>query len=75
MPILSASQEPGVGPSLAHLDHLLADTHELVVQLWVHHFRLLQLEDLLVALLGQLLLALLQTLDHLTGGDERSLRR
>ena len=61
-----------VGP--AHLDHLLADTHELVVQLRVHHFRLLQLKDLLVALLGQLLLVLLQTLDHLTG-DERSLRR
>lgn len=52
----------------AHLDHLLAHPHELVVQLRVHHLHLLQLEHLLVAAGRQLLLILLQALDHLEGG-------
>lgn len=50
---------------VSHPDHLLADSHELEVELWVHHFRLLQSEDLLMALLGQVLLAFFQTLNHL----------
>lgn len=42
--------------SAHHLDHLLADSHQRVVQLWIHHLSLLQLEHLLVAPGTQLLL-------------------
>lgn len=52
-------------PPLPHLDHLLADSHQLVVELRVGHLHLLQPEDPLVAALAELLLLLLQTLDHL----------
>lgn len=43
-----------------HLDHLLADSHQCVVQLWIHHLCLLQLEHLLVAPGTQLLLDFFQ---------------
>lgn len=43
-----------------HLDHLLADPHQCVVQLWIHHLCLLQLEHLLVAPGTQLLLDFFQ---------------
>ena len=56
---------PSPPPSLLHLDHLLADSHQLVVELGVAHLHLLQSEDPLVAALTELLLLLLQTLDHL----------
>lgn len=51
---------------LHHLDHLFADSHELVVELGVAHLHLLQSEDPLVAALAELLLLLLQTLNHLS---------
>lgn len=51
--------------SLAYPDHVLADSHQLVVQLRIAHFHLLQLEDPLVTALSQLALVLLQTLDDL----------
>lgn len=53
-----------------YLDHLLADPHQLVVELEVAHLHLLQLEDPLVAALAQLPLLLLQALHHLQGGGQ-----
>lgn len=50
---------------LAYPDHVLADSHQLVVQFRINHLHLLQLEDPLVAALCQLTLVLLQTLDNL----------
>lgn len=50
---------------LAYPDHVLADSHQLVVQFGINHLHLLQLEDPLVAALSQLTLVLLQTLDDL----------
>ena len=50
---------------LAYPDHVLADSHQLVVQFRINHLHLLQLEDPLVAALSQLTLVLLQTLDDL----------
>lgn len=32
-----------------YLYHLLADSHECIIQFWVHHLCLLQLKNLLVA--------------------------
>lgn len=64
MPVRPRPPRPSSAP---HLDHLFADAHQLVVQLGVAHLHLLQPEDALVAALAQLLLLLLQTLDHLRG--------
>lgn len=51
--------------SLAYPDHVLADSHQLVVQFRIDHLHLLELEDPLVAALCQITLVLLQTLDNL----------
>lgn len=51
--------------SCPHLDHLLADSHESVVQFWIHHLCLLEPEDLLVAPGAELLLVFLQALNNL----------
>lgn len=48
-----------------YLDHLLADSHECVVQFWVHHLCLLQLKHLLVAPCTQLLLDFFQAFNNL----------
>lgn len=48
-----------------YLDHLLADPHECVVQLWVHHLCLLQFKHLLVASCTQLLLDFFQAFNNL----------
>lgn len=51
--------------SSAHLDHVFANSHQLIVQFRIHHLHLLELEDLLVAARRQLLLFVLQTLNNL----------
>lgn len=56
---------------VSHPDHLLADSHELEVQFWVHHLSLLQSEDFLMAVRSQTLLIFLQTLDHLNKHKHR----
>lgn len=56
---------------VAHPDHVLADPHQLIVQLRINHLHLLQLEDLLVAARRQLAFVLLQTLDHLARDADR----
>lgn len=48
-----------------YLDHLLADSHEGVVQFWVHHLCLLQFKHLLVAPCTQLLLDFFQAFNNL----------
>lgn len=48
-----------------YLDHLLADSHECVVQFWVHHLCLLQLKHLLMAPCTQLLLDFFQAFNNL----------
>ncbi|TNN38742.1 hypothetical protein EYF80_051098 [Liparis tanakae] len=65
--VLLVYPDPMVLVLLAYPDHVLADPHQLVVQLRIHHLHLLQLEDPLVAALSQLTLVLLQTLDDLQG--------
>lgn len=50
---------------ITHPDHLLTHSHELKVELRVDHLSLLQLKDLLVTALRQMLLLVLQTLNHL----------
>lgn len=59
---------PSVPPA-PHLDHLLTDSHQLVVELGVGHLHLLQPENPLVTPQAELLLLLLQTLDHLSRGE------
>lgn len=44
---------------------MLANSHQLIVQLRIRHFNLLQFEDPLVATLSQLTLVFLQTLNNL----------
>lgn len=58
-----------------HLYHLLADPHERVVQLWVHHLRLLQLEHFLVAARAELLLVFFQTLNNLGRESDGHVKR
>lgn len=48
-----------------YLDHLLADSHERVVQFWIHHFCLLQFKHFLVAAGAQLLLDFFQAFNNL----------
>lgn len=67
MVVLLVYSDPVVLVLLAYPNHVLADPHQLVVQLGIHHLHLLQLEDALVAALGQLPFVLLQTLDDLQG--------
>lgn len=50
---------------ITHPDHLLTHSHELKVEFRVDHLGLLQFKDLLVAALGQMLLTVLETLNHL----------
>lgn len=50
---------------LVYLDHVLADSHQLVVQFRLGHLHLLQLEYPLVAPWIQEALVLLQTLNNL----------
>lgn len=53
-------------------DHVFADSHQLIIQLWIHHLHLLELKDPLVAARRQLVLVFLQTLRHLQGEKKKA---
>lgn len=60
---------------ITYPDHLLTDSHELKVKFRVDHLSLLQSKDLLVTTLGQMLLVVLQTLNHLNTLKPSTLHR